>query len=389
MKQLLRSGISLAAACLLGTFFAAAPSQALASGGLTVRCTGTDYTSINTALSFAPAANATITVCGGAGNYTESVNISGFTNLKVIGKLNPILNPPTATYLGSIIYVTSSTNVSLTGLVIDGNGEFSASSGSMGGIEWHDSSGTISGNTIRRIRHTTLAADNNGIGILIDNSGPTVLPVTVKSNTIFDYQMLGVKASGAVKMTVSNNLIQGWSVSGEKPAAIWLLQAADGASVINNTIIGDWGPQNLVPSSGILIDKTSHAKVMNNKISNVWFGIYIHDSLAGLPDGSFNTVSANTLSDVFDGVEMYSENASSSVDHNKIAGNKIYNHVSGGGLSNYAVYLDNLGSMNGTAITGNKIYGDWLIPIYRVGDTGTTGVSPQTNTIGLIVPPGL
>jgi parallel beta-helix repeat protein len=390
MRRLVKSGISVLAACGLSILFASGPSAALADVTLTVRCTGSDYTTITAALAAAPLDRAMIKVCGGAGNYTETVTIVGYSNLKVIGMNDPILNPPFSGFGGSIISVTTSTNVTLKGLVIDGNGDFAAAAVPIGGIEWYDSSGTISDNTIRRIRHTTLGTDWNGIGILIDNSGTsTVLPVTVKNNTIYDYQFLGVKATGKAKMTVSNNFIRGWGIAPNKPAAIWLLEVSDGASVVNNRIIGDWGPENLVASSGILIDKTSRAKVMKNSVSNVWFGIYIHDGLAGLPDGSFNTVTSNTLTDVYDGIQLYAENASSTVNNNKIAGNKIYNYVSGGGLSNYAIYLDNNGgSMNATAITANKIYGDWINPIFRLGDTGTTGVVPQTNTIKLIVPPG-
>lgn len=334
ISRLMTAGLgALALMALLG----GAPAPAAAAGGATVyvgaydpfTCKTPTYLTLQQAIDATPQPK-TIFMCQDYGS--DPVSITGKSNMKIVAKGNDWIMPTGSGFTGPLIHVQDSINVTIQGFFLDGDGELQAA-GSAYGIYYENSSGTITGNHVLRIREEPLADSPSldaYIGIIArGNAGQKV---TISSNTVADYESIGIYAGGNLNAQITKNLVTGHTVAGalSMPQGI-LLDHVTAGKVSGNKIQNDTYYGNANYSVGIQVYASSHITVSANKITGVYTGVMVFaDGDAATPDpANFNTISGNTVTDMGNGiwVEAGDTNTVSSVsphaDTNKIAGNTI------------------------------------------------------------------
>lgn len=381
MKRLLRKslGLVIGLAMLITNTLAVPALPAQAAGvSVTVGCgTGapTDYADVTTALSHVPlATGGTVTIC--AGSYPAFTASTYSAPLKIVGK-------PGAKIVGSggdyVITVGLSPNVTITGLIVDGAGLNTTSA--TAGIYYLGAGGTISNNVIRNVVRLN-RTDTAGYGVDIQNP---VGKLTITQNSIIDTQKAGVYVHGnAGVVTISKNRIFVSGIYGNAPYDIWLDNVAVNSSVVANKLSSDFDDDTSANLYGIFVQGSHNIKVTTNTINNVTDGILLNDC-GSASDSSGNSVIANTITDVWVGIQA-AANCGGTVNLNQIKSNKIYNNLHGVyGISLAATS----GQVDGTTVSANTIYGDWLSFIAQTSDTNTVGISPkQTNKFGDLLKPG-
>lgn len=342
---------ALCAAALLGP---ALPAQAAGVNLLVdddgAQCPTATFTSISAAVgTVLPGTGGTITVC--AGTYAETVSISGKANLKLIARGPAVVIPPAAGFTGAIFDVSGSTNVTIQGFVVDGFDRISTS-GFPVGISYSDSSGTITGNTVTRLRDAPVGTSTTGHGIYAYGTpGGTPFSVKITNNTITDFQGYGIYLVRNVKATVSKNAITMLATGGNFPAGIMLITVPVPSTVSGNIIEG-----NVTYAPG-----------------SARYGIYLHES-------QHITVSGNTIRSVANGIDLYNACSAMATWANKIMNNRITDSGQGIDLFGIGPCLD---GMLDNIVKGNTIVRPWYSAtrgVSLVGGAFTTHNTVSGNT---------
>jgi hypothetical protein len=214
--------------------------------------------------------------------------------------------------------------------------------------------------------------------IAISETSPYVSAnVTIKQNTIYDSQEVGIYASelGAPKI-LKNRIVFSSNINsalsyGLNPtrvqAGIVLVSNGPGAVVSGNQIesSADLYPQSQ-RSRGITLYSTSRAKVTGNTIRGTANQITIESycDWEGYPDANNNTISGNKIYDTYyNGVFITADDISTGctnphADFNKITGNRIYT-APVGSSGPFGVYLQmpSGGAVDSNQVTKNTIAG--------------------------------
>jgi len=205
----------------------------------------------------------------------------------------------------------------LTGFTIQNgsiqNGSTSDDDG--GGIYIKNSSPTITNNTI-----SGNICDDEGGGIYIDNGIPTIAYNTISGNTSYD-------DGGGIYMRdsspdITNNTISE-NICDDDGGGIHIDNGTP--DITNNTISGNF----CTDDGGGIYMRDSSPDITNNTISeNICDdggGIYINN---GIPTIAYNTISENTCTD--DGGGIHIANGTPDITNNTISGNTSYDD--GGGI---------------------------------------------------------
>lgn len=334
--------------------------------------------------------NETIYLCPGL--YKGKLLMIGVSNVKVIGLGNPTIQAVGGPSNYAIVEAASSTNVTIQGLILDGNNAFTSD---QIGILFSSTSGTITGNTIMRIRETTPGTGcSGGEGIRIDGSPG---PLKIVKNTLVDYQCYGMmvlRASGA--LVQHNRLWSSAHIGDDTDTGIYAYDDT-GLAISSNTISSDYNTSMITAGyAGIYLEDTPAAKVTTNTISGVLFGIrvrtYCTNGAASNPDHL--TITSNKMTGFVRGVQLEvaalaSPTCAGSSTGDTIKSNQFYNPTLGSATGVNVLSSDANGadsftpSDNGLIISANKYYG--LDALY--GDNGGPGLTAPVQTGNKPLPP--
>jgi pectin methylesterase-like acyl-CoA thioesterase len=125
---LINGGASMVPLLVMAALNGAQPAHAAESNatgahkivvGNTPTCRDATFTTIQAAITAAPATDGTISVC--AGTYAGKVLVTSKTNLKLVAQKGATIVPEGDAFSGDLVEVASSTNV-VRGFTIDGRG---------------------------------------------------------------------------------------------------------------------------------------------------------------------------------------------------------------------------------------------------------------------------
>jgi hypothetical protein len=373
-----------------------APRSASAASTLTVdddrvQCPTAAYSTIQAAIN-AAGRSTTVKVC--AGTYYKAITITGKTNLKLVGKGLVRINAPYP-FSGSIVAISNSTDVSISGFIIDGANHFASDSTGMNGISVVDSSATITNNSIVNIRHAPLDNASQGIGVYAYHYGAP-LKLTIINNNFLDFQLHGVYVRGNFKANVSSNRVQMSGTSGTTPEGI-IFADTTGGTISKNTIECDWSLESSYGCTGIQLFEAQTATVADNEISGVYYGIFVCASGAFTGTANGNIISGNTIKDARIAILLYASGfgIETHVDFNKVTRNKISDDAQYGNAGIAVIELDDIdfiGIANQNSITKNIIQGyilNYATPIMdQATNTRISGnkIGPVTSGVAPVQP---
>ena len=204
-----------------------------------------------------------------AGTFIEEIDINKSITLKGSANLSTTIQSPdlleedfsTSTKKKSIIYVYGNANVTIDGLVIDGNNK-GTNNDSFIGIAFHNAGGQVINNIIENIMDASFSGKQGDVGIFALNDDGVSRSLDVINNVIENFQKNGMALMGN-GLTVN---VEGNTVVGEGDTSVIAqngIQVSDGATgKVKDNIIediyytgGDW------TASGILIDNTTTGTV--------------------------------------------------------------------------------------------------------------------------------
>lgn len=240
------------------------------------------FSTIQAAVNAAGSSPATIIVCDGT--YQEQVVVSHASNLTIEAEnqysavVEPPPGTPTTSIAGPVIHVVNSSEVTIAGLTVTGENNFSdqcnPGDDRIAGIRYDDSSGTISDNRIVDIKHTDPAyygcQEGNAVWVASDSGGPYRVEIT--DNIITNYQKDGIVVNmPGSSATISGNSIRGFGRT--YSIAQNGIQFGFGASgeVRNNWIKNDWYSGASWTAGGIILFDVNANKIRHslNKFSGV------------------------------------------------------------------------------------------------------------------------
>jgi hypothetical protein len=346
--------------------------QAFAATNLAVglcAAPGTHYTTINAAVTAAPATGSTIRVC--PGTYTEQVTInksltllgiaSGTSDAAVVAAPTSglvqngldIFSQPVAAQ----IFVQNAA-VTISHLTVDGaNDGITDCSVDPIGIYYQNASGTITSNAVRNVLLPTgLQGCQTGLAINVESNTGTPA-VTISSNSVRNYDKNGITASGPDNgspgpiVTVTGNTIIGLGAT--TVTAQNGIQIGYGATgtVTSNYVVDDIyiNPPNCAPcygASGILIYGSAGVTVSTNTVESTQFGIVpVTESAGKTANGTVVTSNHVGGTQLYDAIDLCS-------DSNTAKSNVIY------GSSQDGIHVDGEcppSTGSGNSVTRNTI----------------------------------
>ncbi len=372
MKKTVLLLITFSAVLLSSPNFAHAQASGRAANILVdddkVQCPTAEFTTIQAAVNAATPGDV-IRVCPGTYaeqlSITKSVSIEGDNGAIVQpdGVSQNAISAATGDGLAAIILVQNTVGVSIKGLIVDGSdNKISACAPNLVGILFQNASGTIEHNAIQHMKLvSSLSGCQSGTAILAQTGSGETGNVTIKSNSVDDYQKNGITGNeSGTNVTIDSNAVTG--TGPESGAAQNGIQVGFGAggTIKNNSVAdNDYSPcvSTAVCSAtgtGILIFQSNDVKVEGNSVATNQIGIFIGANKA---DVESNTV-FNSL--VFDGIALLGN-------HNTAAGNSVFHSDSDGILI----------QGNNNSVTGNEITGA-QVGIFKVSaSSGTTEAGNQ------------
>lgn len=348
----------------------------------------TSYSTIGAAVS-ASAAGTTIDVC--PGTYPEQVIIG--KRLTLIGVQNgsagaAVVTAPSSgvvknvydifgNHIAAQIAVLNASMVTVSNLTVDGSGNGLSGCGTnLEGIYFQNSTGTISDNAVRnQILDPSDLGCQDGLAISIESNAGSPA-VTVKGNSVRNYQKNGITARGlgagapGPKVTVTGNTVIG---IGATPAiaqnGIEIGRGTSSAKVTSNYVADDVYTGGYWASSGILIWASTGVTVSGNTVENAQYAIATYsDPTLGVADGAI--ITSNHIGGGADAIDLCSSS-------NTATSNTIF------GSTQDAIHSDDTcpgpasaPSGNNNTITGNTI-NEACTGVLLGSGTGTTS-APNT-----------
>jgi len=319
------------------------------------------YPTISQAVSSVPAGSI-ILVC--PGNYPEQVAITEpltLLGVQSANTANPTITVPSGGLTESVIAPTNGATmffqilvqgtesglVNISNIAINGSSTANkALNGWISGIYYQNSSGTVSNVAVYGQNGNGL-----GFGIFLEGTTSPAKTVTVKNNSVHDFDSEGIRTNGTVvpSLTVniaSNSVISSNSFAGNAVYGGIDVQGAAG-SIANNRVITHPAPPGI--SAGVGVTFPSSSIVTGNTVENFSVGVWAL--------GNSNAVRSNQVSLAGTGVVISGSN-------NDVETNSLLNLPDGAGIS-----------FNCTG-TGNKV-------IHNTVNDATWGItnSHGTNTI--------
>jgi copper-binding protein NosD len=340
---------------------AAPPNRLVVSNNATV-CPAAKFTSIQDAINAASPGDE-IVICNGV--YAEQLSITKSLDIDADSGafLVPASIPQNATSLATgdgiaaAVLISGATNVSISGLTIDGiNNGITECAPDLIGIYFQNSSGSLRHATVRNF---ALAASLNGCqsgtGVFVESGGGQSSEVEISDCSIHSYQKNGVTANeNGTTARIHDNVVTGVGpTTGAAQNGIQIGFSASGA-IHGNTVTNNfWSPCNnattcTAVATAILVTQSNSVRVGENTVGIDQVGIFI--------DGNDNHVRGNTAfsASIFENITIFGNG-------NRIEEDRVFN---GGDADifvqgNNNIVRDNLiteapvGILVGSGSTGN------------------------------------
>jgi hypothetical protein len=318
-------------------------------------------------------------------------DLIGYTNLKLIGKGNPVITVP-QNFTGFLFEIVSN-NVTVQGLTIDGHGWLGTNTiPSTSAIRYNGSSGTIKDNTITGW-HQPFSGNppytvTGGVAVAIQIIAvPAGKKLQILNNGVYDAQDMGIFISlsqGQVKVT-GNRIVPGSGIvprsflggGFQAQAGIAVVFSDPGVEVSGNQVLSDADlfPRTVQYSRGIMLLETSGAKVTGNTVRGTAAQITIENWCLFSMAANNNVISGNQLYDTFN-VGVYltvrsdripSCTTALNADNNQVTKNTIYTldlNTNDNPFGLMAVYLEAVGSgvIDSAVVKDNTFAGFGLAP---------------------------
>lgn len=329
-----------------------------ASNNHGVSCPNPAGTTIQAGVAAAGTGNATIYVC--EGTYSETVTIADMGNLKLVARGNVKIDAPLG-LTGPLIHVATSTNVTIQGFFINGQGGLGNATTTA--IFVDSSSAAILNNTILNWTQGDISATTaTAKGIVANNLFQPDLAVKIDHNTIYDFQNGGIEVDYAGGSSVTHNRLVVTSGGNFAPTAI-AFNYSTGGSISGNSIDSTFALGNLTQGHGIYLHEVSSVKVSANTITRMANGITL-ESICSFGDTHKNTISGSKISEASAGITLsasYGGACTRVFDATTISGNKVSVTY---GDSQAAVYLaaTSAAQIAGTIIKDNTFAGYYYNP---------------------------
>ena len=312
------------------------PSTIIAANGITITSTGTtSITNNNTSgHAYTPSIPSTDFSCGIL-LYNNTATVSGNTSTNdqvgicaIGGNGTQLTGNNVIGHRQQGINIDGAANILVDNNIIDGQG-LAATSANPGtspdtdtryyGVFAVDSTGTVSNNVIKGIKHGLSNGIQSGVGIRLSaRSGAGSSNMTISGNNITDIQKNAM---------VITNAYGGASVQ---------------ANVTGNTVVGN-GPINYIAQNGIQVSGGAGAVIANNDASGYDYTPSTYAAIGILIFGAGPTSATNNIiHNLMEG--MYVENTNNAI----VSGNTFTN------FRDTAIFTD---ASNGTTFNGNQVLG--------------------------------
>jgi parallel beta-helix repeat protein len=277
------------------------------------------------------------------------------------------------------------------GLVLDGADLFSIDYPY--GIYASESTGTINGNYIIRIRRYPISTTcSGGAGIRID-SAPG--PVKIVGNTVHDFQCHGIVVYRATNPLIQRNRIWGTALIGQGNDGINVFDSIN-TTISSNSVSSDWTTEMTSQTFwGINVSDAPGTKIVGNKLSYVSSGVFLSAQCGAIVWGNPDNVqiTGNKVTSAFYAIliqveEFPGDSCTSTANNVTIKGNTLVYPRLVGWLPVRVNSIDHdagdseLPSVAGLVMTGNKYTAG--VDFYT---SSGSGIVVQTNTKNSPVPP--
>ena len=377
---------------LSATLFAARPaySSVLLVDDDKVQCPTAQFTTIQAAVNAASSGDV-IRVC--AGTYAEQVSISASLTLRADNGVllipsNVIQNSNGVTGddpIAAVILVDSAADVIIDGFIVDGSSNgLTGCSPRLVGIYFQNSSGRIRHNAVR---HMNLGPTNNGCqsgnGIEVESSSGSSSSVTVRDNSVWDYQKNGITGNETgTELLADGNVVTG--VGPTTGAAQNGIQIGFGAGgkLTNNTVSDNiWSPCSSpdvceTNATGILVFESNSVVVRNNSLASNQIGVFNGGGSSRIAGNSIaNSVTLIGIALVGDD-NVARDNTLTHADEAAIYVQGNGNDVARNVITDAGIGVLKISGFSGNVISGNQFFA-CLIGVQDPPAKHSLGVSPS------------
>jgi hypothetical protein len=265
-----------------------APSSKLVVSN-TAACPHAQYTKIQDAINAASAGDE-IVICDGI--YAEQLSIN--KSLDIDADSGAFLVPAsiqqnatslaTGNAIAAAVLVSGATNVSISGLTVDGiNNGITECAPRLIGVYFQNSSGSLRHAAIRNFTlGAALNACQSGTGVFVESGGGQTSDVEISDCSIHDYQKNGITANeSGTTAKIHNNVVTGIGPTpGAAQNGIQIGFSAGGAIRENVVANNVWSPCTAVAScvavaTDILVTHSDNVRVTDNTAGISQVGIFV------------------------------------------------------------------------------------------------------------------
>lgn len=317
----------------------AAPHKTLVVSSNPTPCPGAQFTLIQDAINAASPGDE-IDVCNGI--YAEQLLIN--KSLDINADFGAFLVPAsiaqnatslaTGDGIAAAVFVSGATNVSISGLTVDGiNNGITGCAPRLIGVYFQNSSGSLWHAAVRNFKlGTALNACQSGTGVFVESGGGQTSDVEIADCSIHDFQKNGITANEAgTHARIHNNVVTGIGpTTGAAQNGIQVGFSAEGAireNIVTNNV---WSPCTdaatcQTVATNILVTQSDNVRVSDNTVGISQVGIFV--------DGNGAEVRGNTAfsASVFENIRIQGND-------NGVRENKVFN---GGDADIYVQGNDN------------------------------------------------
>jgi len=284
----LRSGLFGSVLILTAHASLGAPSSKLVVSN-TAACPHAQYTKIQDAINVASAGDE-IVICNGI--YAEQLSIN--KSLDIDADSGAFLVPAsiqqnatslaTGNAIAAAVLVSGATNVSISGLTVDGiNNGITECAPRLIGVYFQNSSGSLRHAAIRNFTlGAALNACQSGTGVFLESGGGQTSDVEISDCSIHDYQKNGITANeSGTTAKIHNNVVTGIGPTpGAAQNGIQIGFSAGGAIRENVVANNVWSPCTAVAScvavaTDILVTQSDNVRVTDNTAGISHVGIFV------------------------------------------------------------------------------------------------------------------
>ena len=355
--------------------FAAPASRFVVSNNPAI-CPGAKFTSIQDAINAASAGDE-IVICNGI--YAEQLSIN--KSLDIEADTGAFLVPSsiqqnatslaTGDAIAAAVLVSGATNVSISGLAVDGiNNGITECAPRLIGVYFQNSSGILRHAAVRNFKlGAALNACQSGTGVFVESGGGQTSDVEIADCSIHDYQKNGITANeSGTNAKIHNNVVTGIGPTpGAAQNGIQIGFSAAGGIRENTVANNVWSPCTAVATcetvaTDILVTQSDNVRVTNNAAGISQVAIFV--------DGNGAEVSGNKAfaASVFENIRIQGNGS-------RVQENEVFN----GGDAD--IYIQG----NNNSVTGNSISEAPVGILEAQGSTGNRFAANSFFNVGVTI----